>query len=168
MKTDLTPAKRIVAELGTASDACIPILQALQAEYGYLPVEALDYVVANTKISRRQIYGVASFYSQFRFIPSGRHTIRVCHGTACHVNGAAKISAAVEKALDIKNKETTPDGKFTLETVACLGCCSLAPVMMIDETTYGRLTPHQVQDVLDEFEEALPSQKDSKQEAGHE
>lgn len=150
---DLAQAEAIVASRGTTRDACIPILQDLQAAYGYLPLKALDYVVAHTEISKRQIYGVATFYGQFRFKPSGRHTIRVCHGTACHVNGAQKISAALESTLKINDKETTADGKFTLETVACLGCCSLAPVMMIDETTYGRLSRGQIEYIIEDFED---------------
>ncbi|NLF25147.1 MAG: NADH-quinone oxidoreductase subunit NuoE [Deltaproteobacteria bacterium] len=152
-KIDLSAAAKIVAAHGDKPDACIPILQNLQAAYGYLPAEALDYVTTHTTISKSQILGVASFYGQFRFKPAGRHTVRVCHGTACHVNGAAKISAAVEDTLKIKDKQTSADGKFTLETVACLGCCSLAPVMMIDETTYGRLTHAQTKEVLENFED---------------
>lgn len=149
---DLAKAEAIVKRIGTGRDFCIKILQELQAAYGYLPAAALRYVTEHTAISQRQIYGVATFYDQFRFTPVGRHLIRVCHGTACHVNGANRISQAVEDALRIKNKETTADGLFTLETVACLGCCSLAPVMMIDDTTYGRLTPDEVRRILKSYQ----------------
>lgn len=148
---DLAKAVAIIKRLGRSRDLCIKILQELQAAYGYLPAAALQYVTEHTDITRRQIYGVATFYDQFRFTPVGRHLIRVCHGTACHVNGANRISQAVEGALRIGNKETTKDRLFTLETVACLGCCSLAPVMMIDETTYGRLTPDEVRKILNKF-----------------
>lgn len=150
---DLAQAEAIVKRTGRSRDLCIKILQELQAAYGYLPAEALQYVTEQTDISRRQIYGVATFYDQFRFAPVGRHLIRVCHGTACHVNGANRISQAVEAALRIKNKETTENGLFTLETVACLGCCSLAPVMMIDDTTYGRLTPDEVRKILKSYKD---------------
>jgi NADH-quinone oxidoreductase subunit E len=150
---DLSKAEAIVARRGTRRDACISILQELQAEYGYLPIAALDYVTSHSEITKRQIYGVATFYGQFRFKPVGRHTIRVCHGTACHVNGAQKISAAIEETLGVKDRETTPDGMFTLETVACLGCCSLAPVMMIDQTAYGRLTRDQARCAIEDFSE---------------
>ncbi|MBU4199963.1 MAG: NADH-quinone oxidoreductase subunit NuoE [Verrucomicrobia bacterium] len=148
---DLTKTEAIIERTGKSRDLCIKILQELQAVYGYLPAEALHYVTEHTAISRRQIYGVATFYDQFRFTPVGRHLIRVCHGTACHVNGANRISQAVEDALRIKNKETTENGLFTLETVACLGCCSLAPAMMIDDTTYGRLTPDEARKILNKF-----------------
>ena len=149
---DLAKAKAIVERIGKSRDLCIKILQELQAAYGYLPAEVLRYVTEHTEISRRQIYGVATFYDQFRFAPVGRHLIRVCHGTACHVNGANRISRAVENVLRIKNKETTENGLFTLETVACLGCCSLAPVMMIDDTTYGRLTPDEVRKIIKNYQ----------------
>ncbi len=149
---DLAAARAAVARQGRDRAACIQILQELQGAYGYLPAAALDYVTGHTGISRRQLYGVATFYDQFRFTPVGRHRIRVCHGTACHVNGAGRISQAVEDCLGIKNGDTTADGLFTLETVACLGCCSLAPAMMIDDTTYGRLTPDAVRKILKTYQ----------------
>ncbi len=98
-----------------------------------------------------QVYGVATFYTQFRLKPVGKHLMRVCHGTACHVSGAVKISQALEDELKVGDGETTEDGKFTLETVACLGCCSLAPVMMIDSETYGRLTPDSARKAAKDF-----------------
>lgn len=148
---DLAPTKAAIARNGRGRDACVKILQEMQASYGYLPAEAIEYVAANTDISLTQIYGVASFYEQFRFTPVGKHMIRVCHGTACHVNGANRISQAIEDFLGIKDKETTPDGLFTLETVACLGCCSLSPVMMINDTVYGRLTPDETRKILKRY-----------------
>lgn len=156
-KIDLAPVSQIVQRFGTSRDACIPILQAVQSAYGYLPVEAIDYITANTTLSRRQVYGVASFYGQFRFNPSGRHLIRVCQGTACHVNGSEQIAAALQDMLHVHDQETTADGQFTLETVACLGCCSLAPVMMIDETTYGRLDRKRVRKAVRDFNKAEAS-----------
>ena len=149
---DLSSAANIVKKAGKGRDTCIGILQELQATYGFLPVEVLRYVTDNTRISMRQIYGVATFYDQFRFTPVGRHMIRVCHGTACHVNGAERISQAVENVLKIKNHETTDDGLFTLESVACLGCCSLAPVMMVDNTVYGRLTPGEARKIIKTYQ----------------
>lgn len=136
--------KRYEGEKG----AIIPVLQGIQEEYGYLPAEILERFSEITGTPLAQIYGVATFFAQFRFVPRGKHIIRVCHGTACHVNGAERISLAIEEALGIKEKETTPDGKFTVENVACLGCCSLAPVVMIDEKTYGRLTGQEIKKIL--------------------
>ncbi len=101
-----------------------------------------------------QIYGVATFYAQFRFQPVGRHICRVCHGTACHVAGAKGISEALESHLGIKDGETTPDREFTLETVSCLGCCSLAPVIMIGGVTYGNLAPNDMKKVLKQHRQA--------------
>ncbi len=148
---DMAKADAVISRSGSDRDACIRILQGIQAEYGYLPMEALKHVVEHTGIAMHQIYGVATFYDQFRFTPVGKHMIRVCHGTACHVNGANAISSAVESTLKITNGETTEDGLFTLESVACLGCCSLAPVMMIDDTVYGRLTPAEAKKVLKRY-----------------
>ena len=142
----------ILQEHGTSRDACIKILQEIQGSYGFLPTDALKYVSAHTRISLRQLYGVATFYERFRFTPVGKHLIRACHGTACHVNGAKSMSQTLEHVLKIKDRETTKDGLFTLETVACLGCCSLAPVMMIDDTVYGRLTQKDVRKILKDYE----------------
>ncbi len=138
----------ILARHGTSRDAAIPVLQAIQAEHGYLPREALQQVSERSKMTLRQLYGVATFYERFRFTPVGKHLIRACHGTACHVNGAKSMSRTLEDILKIQDRETTRDGLFTLETVACLGCCSLAPVVMIDAETYGRLTPQSLRRIL--------------------
>jgi NADH-quinone oxidoreductase subunit E len=163
---DLGPAADVVRRNGPSRDLCIKILQELQGAYGYLPAAALEYVTQRTEITRRQINGVATFYDQFRWTPVGRHLIRVCHGTACHVNGANRISQAVCDFLKIEDRETTADGLFTLETVACLGCCSLAPVMMIDETTYGRLTPDEVRKILKSYQrQAQPGQENQASES---
>lgn len=148
---DLSKTEEVMERSGRGRDSCIRILQGIQSEYGYLPEQALQLVVERSEISKRRLYGVATFYDQFRFRPVGKHMIRVCHGTACHVNGANAITSAVEAALNIENGETTEDGLFTLESVACLGCCSLAPVMMIDDTVYGRLTPSETRKVLKRY-----------------
>ena len=149
---DISKTAAVISRIGNSRDLCIKILQELQATYGYLPAEALRYVTEHTDISKQQIYGVATFYDQFHFTPMGRHLIRVCHGTACHVNGANRISQTVADALRIKNGETTVDGLFTLATVACLGCCSLAPVMMIDDVTYGRLTTDKARKIIKTYQ----------------
>jgi len=131
--------------------AVIPVLQDFQRTFGYLPRPALRMAARRLRRPVSELLGVATFYSQFRVQPVGRHILRVCHGTACHVAGARRISEVVAEELDVEEGETTADRVFTLEHVACLGCCSLAPVMMVDETTYGRLTPQAVRRVLRRF-----------------
>jgi len=118
----------------------IPLLQQTQELRGYLSIEELQEIAAATGKSPAEIYGVATFYAQFRFHPPGRHTLKVCHGTACHVNGAEGLDLAVKTELGAEAGQTTADGKFSVERVACLGCCSLAPVVMIDQEVHGRLT----------------------------
>jgi len=135
---------------GEESDL-IPILQKLQEAYGYLPEDIIKRLSDRTGIFVTRIMGVATFYSQFKLNPSGKHTIKICFGTACHVNGAETIAEALCDELGIALGETTPDGEFTLESVACLGCCSLAPVMMIDSEAYGRLTPAKVRQIIRDF-----------------
>jgi len=120
--------------------ATIPVLQSIQEVFGFLPSGILKSASADLGLPLSDMYGVATFYAQFRFSPVGKHIIKVCHGTACHVQNANAITDALEEVLDIRDGETTPDGLFTLESVACLGCCSLAPVMMIGNNTYGKLT----------------------------
>jgi NADH-quinone oxidoreductase subunit E len=118
----------------------IPLLQKTQEIYGYLPREAMRRIAGVTSRSPAEIYGVATFYAQFRFTPMGKHVMKVCHGTACHVQGADSLDTVVESRLGVAPGNTTADGNFTVERVACLGCCSLAPVVMIDGEVYGRLT----------------------------
>jgi NADH-quinone oxidoreductase subunit E len=118
----------------------IPLLQGAQSIYGYIPQEVFIKIADDTGLNLSDMYGVATFYAQFRLKPAGKHIIKVCHGTACHVQNADAISDAIKEALNVKDGETTPDKLFTLESVACLGCCSLAPVMMIGEETFGKLT----------------------------
>jgi len=118
----------------------IPILQGVQNIFGYIPREAFLKISKATGLKLSEMYGVATFYAQFRMNPVGKHIIKVCHGTACHVQNASALTEALEEALKLKDGETTEDGLFTLESVACLGCCSLAPVMMIGDETYGKLS----------------------------
>jgi len=120
--------------------ATIPVLQSIQEVFGYLPSNVLKQTSEDLEIPLSDMYGVATFYAQFRFLPVGKHIIKVCHGTACHVQNANAITEALEDVLDVKDGETTPDGLFTLESVACIGCCSLAPVLMIGDETFGKLT----------------------------
>ncbi|MBI9034354.1 MAG: NADH-quinone oxidoreductase subunit NuoE [Bacteroidales bacterium] len=117
----------------------IPLLQGAQNLLGYLPKAAFEKLAHESGLSLSDMYGVATFYAQFRLNPVGKHIVKVCHGTACHVQNANMLTDAIQESLNVKDGETTEDGLFTLESVACLGCCSLAPVMMIGEETYGKL-----------------------------
>lgn len=129
----------------------IPLLQAAQDSFGFIPVTAIEQISEVTGIPAAEICGVITFYRQFRLKPLGRHLIRLCKGTACHVVGAEMIAQTVEDELGIPPDETTDDGVFTFTVVACLGCCSLAPVLMIDEQTFGRMTPQKVRKVLRQY-----------------
>ncbi|WP_462281626.1 NADH-quinone oxidoreductase subunit NuoE [Salinivirga cyanobacteriivorans] len=117
----------------------IPLLQGTQDIYGYLPRAAFEKIAHETGLQLNDMFGVATFYAQFRLKPVGKNIVKVCHGTACHVQNATKITESLEETLGVKDGETTDDMLFTLESVACLGCCSLAPVMMIGDETYGNL-----------------------------
>ena len=139
---DLRFVDQTVAELGRGPEAVIPILQSIQTHYRYLPQEALVRVCELTDITPASITGVSTFYTHFRHRPVGRHMIHVCNGTACHVKGAARIRDAVAHHLELAaDEDTDATGRFTVQEVACLGCCTLAPLFQIDGTTYGRLTP---------------------------
>ena len=147
--------RSFIAEAKTERGALMPILQKAQDIYGYLSIDAINYISQATGIKPAKIYGVATFYSQFRLQPVGKYLIMLCKGTACHVNGADIIEEAITEHLGIKDGETTKDGLFTLNNVACLGCCSLAPVMMVksadEDETYGNLTKDSVVQVLEEI-----------------
>jgi NADH:ubiquinone oxidoreductase subunit E len=148
----------IVAKQGRDHEAAVPILQAIQAHYGYLPDEALQRVCALTEIEPSQIAGVSAFYARFRRSPVGEHVVKVCHGTACHVTGARQITEEIRRHLKIAPEEDTdPERLFTVDRVACLGCCSLAPVMMIDDETVGRLTPSSACAALDALRPEQPA-----------
>jgi len=126
----------------------IGVLQRVQDRFGYLPPPAIEEISLRTGIPLARVYGVISFYAQFYTEPHGKHTIRCCCGTACHVKGAQSVMAALERVLGVKDGETTPDLLFYLETVACLGTCFLAPVMLIDDQYYGQLTPRRIESIL--------------------
>lgn len=146
---DVSPAVRILQESSPVRSAdLIPVLQKIQDEYGYLPGEVLSYVGKQTGIPTSRMYGVITFYAQFSLEPRGRHTVRCCSGTACHVRGSKNVREAVVKELRVEEGATTADRSFTLETVACLGTCFLAPVMMVEEQYYGLLTPERATAVL--------------------
>lgn len=133
------------------SDATLPVLQKAQEIFGYLPEEALILIAEGLDIPLSEVYGVASFYAQFALNPKGRYQISLCLGTACYVKGAAAILEAIETKLGIKSGGITPDGKFSLDACRCIGACGLAPVMMINEDVYGRLTPEQIGGILDKY-----------------
>ncbi len=137
---DLTLLDPVIQKYKGKKGNVIPLLQGAQDLYGYLPRAAFEKISKETGLELSEMFGVATFYAQFRLKPVGKHIIKVCHGTACHVQNAKEISESLEEALKIKDGETTEDRFFTLESVACLGCCSLAPVMMIGDQTYGKLT----------------------------
>jgi len=127
------------------------LLQSAMAIYGYLPEIVFETLEEDLGISKSQMYGVATFYSQFRLAPVGKHIVKVCHGTACHVQNATALSESIEELLEITDGETTPDGLFTIESVACLGCCSLAPVIMVDNEVYGKLNGNAAVKIINEI-----------------
>jgi len=132
-------------------ESLIPALQETQGILGYLPEEAIEIISEYLGISRSDIYGVASFYAQFRFHRQGEHSVKVCQGTACHVRGGKRIMGEVTSQLRVGPGETTPDYRYSLERVACFGACALAPVMVVDKTVYGRMTTPQVKKVLSQY-----------------
>ena len=148
---DFSIAETIVLKYPSAKDHLIALLQELQDAYGYLPKEVLLYVCEKTGIPQATLWGVVTFYAQFRRTPPSRHHALVCLGTACHVDGGPAVAEAVESALGVSEGETTDDGLFSFEKAACLGCCSLSPVMMIDGRACGRLTAEGVRKVFDEI-----------------
>ncbi len=131
--------------------ALLPVLHEAQEIYGYLPIEVQQKVADGLNVSLSEVYGVATFYSRFSLTPKGKHKISVCLGTACYVKGADKVLAEVEKKLGIKSGECTSDGLFSIDSCRCVGACGLAPVMMIDEEVYGKLTPAEVDKILDKY-----------------
>lgn len=159
---DFTLLAPTLEKYAAVPGSLITILQQAQEIYGYLSEEAILYISEKTGILPAKIYGVATFYAQFRLKPVGKYLIMMCKGTACHVNGADRVQEAVEEHLGIQDGDTTEDGIFTLNTVACLGCCSLAPVMMVKssdgEETYGNLTKDSVVKILDEIRNRKPGE----------
>jgi NADH-quinone oxidoreductase subunit E len=142
----------IIDDYGGDASKIIPILQAVQEEYRYLPEEILTYVATALEISPAKVYGVATFYSHFSLEPKGAYVIKVCDGTACHVKGSGKLVDTLRNKLGLtEKKHTTDDMRFTVETVSCLGACGLAPVMLVNEKVYGQVTPRRAEEILDEY-----------------
>ncbi len=152
-RVDLSLLNDVLAHYADVKGSLITILQQTQEIYGYIPIDAVYHIAERTGSTPAKVLGVATFYSQFRFQAVGKYLIMLCKGTACYVNGAERIAEAVQEELGIGDNETTADGLFSLSLVSCLGCCSLAPVMMINEDTYGSLTPDKVKKILREIKE---------------
>ena len=148
MSTDLSLLYPILKKYKGQEGALITILQEIQEVYSYLSEEALTHLSVEANIPLSRIYAVATFYAQFYLTPRGRNTIRVCRGTACHVRGGSRVLDAVERELGITEGETTADLEYTLETVACIGACALAPTMVINQSTHGKMTPSKAAEVL--------------------
>ena len=134
--------------------AVIPTLQEIQDAYGYIPPVAIERIAENIGVPTSEIYGIVTFYSQFRLEPIGENMIKVCHGTACHLNGAERIAQAIVQATGAEEGKTSRDGKFTVERVACIGCCSLAPCTMVNNEVHGRLTPESISKIVSQVQEA--------------
>ena len=149
---DLAPLYKVLEEYKTQRGAVIPVLQKAQDIYGWLPQEVLQTIAKGMGVPLSQVYGVVTFYSQFYLERRGKHIIRQCDGTACHVRGAARIVETVENHLGIKAGETTPDYKYTFEVVYCLGSCGLAPVAMIDDQVVGHLVPEKLVEIIDSLD----------------
>lgn len=141
----------VIAELKDEPGALMPILQKAQDIYGYLPIEVQTMISDETGIPMEKIYGVATFYAQFSLEPKGKYRISVCLGTACYVKGAQEVYDKLKELLGVGDGGCTPDGKFSLDSCRCIGACGLAPVMMINDDVYGRLTPDMLQDILDKY-----------------
>lgn len=143
---------KVIDKYKNMRGSLIPLLQEAQEIYGYLPKEVMQQISKALRIPFSKTYGVATFYAQFHLKPRGRNIIRICQGTACHVRGASKVFDAVSKKLGISKNETTEDLRYTIETVACVGACGLAPVMMINNDTHGRLTPDKAGKNIDKYD----------------
>jgi NADH-quinone oxidoreductase subunit E len=141
----------VLAPYKGARGALIPVLQKVQEKLGYLPEEAVSEIAKFLRVSESDVFGVASFYAQFRFTRPGEHNVRVCLGTACHVRGGARIMETTQKELGIQPGGTTADYKFSLERVACFGSCALAPVMVVDKRVYGRMVPAKAKEILAKY-----------------
>ncbi len=152
-QSDFSLLDGVLAEYADTKGSLIAILQKAQEIYGYLPKDVMYYIAERIGTTPAEVMGVATFYAQFRLTPIGKYLIMSCQGTACHVNASERVSAAISAYLGIENGQTTADGLFTLEHVACLGCCSLAPVIMINGEAYGSLTPEKAINILKDIRE---------------
>ena len=152
---DLTIAEKVIQKYKDIPGNLMPVLQGVQEEYGYVPRAAVDYIAERLNVYPSQIYGVLTFYAQFHLKPRGKFIIRVCMGTACHVLGAERIKETFYERIGIGHAETTPDKRFTFELVACLGACVMAPLAMVNDETYGKMTVQKVDEIVKEYS-ALP------------
>ncbi|MEI6579331.1 MAG: NADH-quinone oxidoreductase subunit NuoE [Eubacteriales bacterium] len=152
--SDLSLMNDVLDHYKNIPGSLITVLQNAQELYGFLPQDVIRHIAAQMCIPPAKVFGVATFYTQFRFEPIGKYLILLCQGTACHVNSSKRIEQAINEELNIFDGETTEDGLFTLKNVACLGCCSLSPVMMINDDTFGNLTPDKTKKILKEIREA--------------
>jgi NADP-reducing hydrogenase subunit HndA len=151
-KEKLAKLQRVIDSLRNEKGALMPVMQQAQDIFGYLPEDVQKHIAKELDIPVGDIYGVATFYSQFNLEPKGEYVIGLCLGTACYVKGAQKIMEALEKALDIPAGKTTPDGRFTLNATRCLGACGLAPVLMVNDDVYGRLTPEEIPGIIAKYQ----------------
>ncbi len=140
--------KGILSRHSGKRDELVPILEEVQEQFGYLPAEAMQQIAKSLHISDSTVFSVATFYALFKFVPTGKRMVKVCRGTACHVRGAPRILDEVQRKLTIKPGETTDDLEYSLEAIACFGSCALAPVMVVNNTVYGRMTPTKVDEIL--------------------
>ena len=152
--SDLSLLKEVLDKYSSVPGSLITVLQKAQDIYGYLPTDVIYHIAERLGSTPAEVMGVATFYTQFRFKPVGKYLILLCQGTSCHVNGSERIADAIYETIGIRDGETSEDGLFTLTHVACLGCCSLSPVMMINDDTYGSLTPAKVKEILTSLKSA--------------
>jgi len=150
-EVDLTAANQILDKYQDMAGALMPALQAIQEHYGYIPEPTVQLTAERLNVYASQIYGVLTFYAQFHLEPRGKYIVRVCMGTACHVKGAGRIADTIKDRIGVGHAETTEDLKFTAEYVACIGACGMAPVIMVNEATYGSLSVQKVDDVLNKY-----------------
>ncbi len=150
---DLGPLNEILEKYGSERGALIPLLQATQEAYGYLDQSLMRALAKGAGYQLSQVYGVATFFAQFRLEPIGKNLIKICHGTACHVAGAEQITGEVGSVLGIEDGQTTEDQQFTLESVMCVGACSLAPIMIVNEDTHGKLKPANIRKILKRYDD---------------
>jgi NADH-quinone oxidoreductase subunit E len=151
-EVDLTGANQVIDKYLTMHGALMPVLQEIQEVYGYIPEPTVHLVAERLNVYTSQIYGVLTFYAQFHLEPRGKYIVRVCMGTACHVKGAGRIGDTLKDRLGIGHAETTPDLKFTAEFVACIGACGMAPVIMVNDATYGSMSVQKMNEVLQKYQ----------------
>jgi NADH-quinone oxidoreductase subunit E len=152
MGTAIETVRAVFGEFAAEADSLIPILQRVQARAGFISREAVREIAGAVRLTESQVYGVASFYAQFRFTPPARHGIAVCLGTACHVRGGERVMEALERDLHVTPGTSTADGRFDLDRVACLGCCALSPVIKIDANIYSSVTTMKLKGIVDDYQ----------------